>query len=69
MLDKLGELLSDFLQEFRWLRRGFFLLLLVALYVLGWWNWTIAGIIVISWLLYEAMNWLFSKRDKRKGSA
>lgn len=63
MLGKLGELLSDFLDEFRWFRRVFFILLFVALFALDWLTWTTAGIVTVSWLLYEAMDYLPSGRD------
>lgn len=47
--------LCEFLGDWSWARRVFFVSLLTALFALGWWHWPTAGALVASWAYLEVV--------------
>ena len=55
------EAFWDVLQSWPSLRRTLFCLVVFVPLFLGWWHWSISAALAVTYLIYEAFDWLMLK--------
>lgn len=58
------QLVWDVLMDLPWLRRTLFCLVIFVPFLLGWWDWSVAAVLIVLFATYEALDWLLIRLHK-----